>query len=475
MTFKRHHPLVFRGFAATIPLGLAYLAGYLQRAGHTVGIVDYQVGDYDIGKEIRRFRPDILGLSICSPAVAHALDLAATARAVRPDLLIVAGGAHVTAYRTSFLASAPDIDVLVIGEGELTIVELVRRCEASESLTGLPGLVRREDGQVIEEAGESPIIKDLGELPMMPLELFEVRKYFPLPGTFRRLPSIPMATTRGCPFKCTFCNSKGVWSHVRTRPPLAVADEIERVVRDWGAREIYFVDELFTVRKRSVQTLCEELLRRNIRVGWKCCSRVDTVDAETLKLMKRAGCFMISYGVESGDDRILKIMKKGTTTDQVRSAFRATKAAGIDTMAFFMLNSYGETKESIEKTLQFSRELQPDFVNFELFKPFPGIEMRRQIEADPLCTINREIWDDWNEFTVGNQVFYTQGELDEAYLSRVYEHAIKGFYLRPSFIAKSLVRMKSFDQFKSYCKTFVNMLSVRALPQDVAPKADHVR
>jgi radical SAM superfamily enzyme YgiQ (UPF0313 family) len=172
---------------------------------------------------------------------------------------------------------------------------------------------------------------------------------------------------------------------------------------------------------------------------------------------------MISYGVESGDDRILKIMRKGITTNQVRNVFRMTKDAGIACMAFFILNSYGETRETIEKTLAFAKELDPDFLNFELFKPFPGIEMRRQIENDPSCRIDENIWNDWNEFTVGNQIFYVQNDLDEAYLKNVYERAIKGFYLRPAFIFKSMLNMKSFDQFKCYAKTALNMLTVKTL------------
>ncbi len=463
MTFQKHHPLVYKGFAATVPLGIAYMSAYLERAGHTVAVVDYQVGQYDIAREIERYWPDVFGVSLCSPAVPHASELVRTARRVAPDVRILAGGPHVSAYREAMLDTCPELDLLVVGEGERTLLDLVARWSGGRSVRDVPGIIYR-DGPDKVATGPGREIPDLAELPRMPLHLFDIARYYPLPGTFRRLPSIAMATSRGCPFPCTFCNSKDIWNkRVRMRPPEAVVDEIASLVARYGAREIYFVDELFTLKRAHVVTFCEDLLHRGIRIGWKCCSRVDTVDRELLELMKRSGCFMISYGVESGDDRILEIMKKGITTDQVVETFRVTREVGIARMAFFMLNSYGETRATVEKTLALSREIEPDFLNFELFKPFPGIEMRRMIEADPACSIRRDIWDDWEAFTVGNRIFYTQNDLDEDYLKEVYARAIRGFYLTPSFILKSLAGMRSFDQFKSYFKTFLNMLSVRLL------------
>lgn len=462
MAFKRHHPLVFKGFAATIPLGIAYLAAYLEQDGHRVHVLDYQIADYDIAAELERIQPDVLGLSICSPAFTHAAALAREAKRALPELIIVAGGPHVTEYRDEVLRRCPELDLVVLGEGERTLPMLVERWSKGKGIEDVPGVLYRQDGDVVD-TGPGRVISDLEELPMMPFHLFDVKKYHPLPGTFRRLPSVAMATSRGCPYHCTFCNSRGLFNKVRLRPPAAVADEVEFVVREYGAREIYFVDELFTAKRSNVMRFCEELLKRELRIGWKCCARVDSVDLEMLGLMKKSGCFMISYGVESGDDRILQIMKKGITTNQVRETFRITRDAGIARMAFFILNSYGETRRSVEKSLTLCREIRPDFVNFELFKPFPGIEMRKQIENDPDCRIDRAIWDDWEEFTVGNRIFYTQNDLDEAYLTRVYERAIKGFYLTPSFIARSLLNMKSYEQFKCYVKTFLNMITVRVL------------
>ncbi len=463
MAFKKHHPLVFKGFAATIPLGIAYLCAYLERAGHTLRVIDFQIGKYDMVREIERFKPDLLGLSICSPAITHAQEIVQTTRSTWPNLTIVAGGPHVTEFREQVFDTIPNLDLLVIGEGERTMVALAERMEKGLPYDDLKGIVVKKEGRFFF-TGKGEVIKDLAELPRMPLHLFEVRKYYPLPGTFRRLPSIAMATTRGCPFKCTFCNSRTLSSETpRIRPPQAIVEEIEWLTRTYHAREIYFVDELFTLKRSHVMAFCEEMIRRQINIGWKCCSRVDTVDREMLQLMKQSGCFMISYGVESGDDQMLKRMKKGITTDQIRKTFRITREVGIERMAFFILNSYGETRASLQKTLQFSKELKPDFVNFELFKPFPGIEMRRQIEADPGCRINREIWDDWNEFTVGNHIFYSQNDLTEAFLKKEYEQAIKNFYLNIPFIFKSLIKMKSVDQFKCYLKTFLNMLSVKAL------------
>lgn len=463
MTFKKSHPLVFKGFAATIPLGLAYMAAYLEKGGHKVDILDYQIGDYDISAEIKRLKPDILGISICSPAVPHAFNIAKAARLVSPKLTIVAGGAHISAYGERILKDCSAIDILVIGEGELTILELTNKIEKGDVIKDIKGIVYRSEDEFIS-TGNRPLINDLSQLPMMPLHLFDLNKYYPLPGTFKRLPSLAMSTSRGCPFKCTFCNSKGIWGNsVRMRPAKAVVDEIEYVVNTYNVKEIYFVDELFTMKRSNVVTFCEELIKREIKIGWKCCSRVDTVDRELLQLMKRSGCFLISFGVESGDDKILGVMKKGISADKVRETFKIGKEVGIQRMAFFILNSYGETRETIQKTISLSKEIKPDFVNFELFKPFPGIEMRKLIEDDSACKINWKIWDDWDEFTVGNRIFYTQNDVDELYLKQVYEKAIKGFYFNPFFILKSLIHMRSYQQFKSYFKTFLNMLTVKVL------------
>ena len=255
MVFEKHHPLVFKGFAATVPLGLAYIAAYLERSGHQVHVIDFQIGNFDIADEIRTFKPNMLGLSICSPALPHAKEIAAIARKTDPNLAIIAGGPHVSFFREAMFKEIPELDLIVPGEGELVTTNLADRL-SKNGVLDVPGVIYRQGTEFVS-TGVEPQVEDLSNLPMLPLHLFNVRKYYPLPGNFRQLPSIAMSTSRGCPYQCTFCN-KGIWTHkARVRPPLSVVDDIEAAVRKYHAREVYFVDELFTMKRANVVTFCE--------------------------------------------------------------------------------------------------------------------------------------------------------------------------------------------------------------------------
>ncbi len=461
-SYQKHHPLVFKGFQATLPLGLAYIAGVLERDGHQVRILDFQIEDYNLSHELATFQPDLAGISVCSPSARNAFHLARELKKLNPSLPIVAGSHHISVYEEEIFSQTDDFDILSIGESEETMAELVSVLSGGGELSAVKGIIFKENGEVIKNEPRE-FLKDLDQLPFVPLHLFEIKRYRPLPGTFTRLPNMVMITTRGCPYHCTFCN-KSIWGGAcRFRSALNVVEEIELAVRNFGIREIYFCDDTFTLKRKRVIEFCEELLRRNLKVGWKCCARVDTVDREILRLMKRAGCFLITFGAESGSDEMLRRIKKGITTDQIRNAFQLAREEKIQRGAFFMLNIPGDTIETTEATISFSREIKPDFLHFEFIKPFPGIPMRQEIEENPRCTINHDLWNSWEDFTVGNKLFFTQEGLSEEYLRDAYNHAVKDFYLRPGYILKSFGRLKSWAQFDSYFKTALNLLTVKVI------------
>lgn len=455
------HTLVYRkGYGTAIPLGLGYVAARLIKAGHRVRIFDFQVENSDLFGLIDSFKPDILGLSVTTPTAKASARLAGQLRERNPGLPIMTGGPHATTLKTAMFAESPAYDYLIVGEGEQTTPELLDALNGGRSLESVLGLCFRRGDEIVEN-GPRPYLSDLDDLPRLPVELFHYERYVPTPGTFIHLPNIAFLSTRGCPFHCVFCNKSMFGNTLRQMSAARMVDEIEQMRSRFRIREINFFDDTFTVNRNRVFEFCELLRERRVDVRWKCNSRVNTVTREMLFAMKKAGCFSISFGVESGDDGVLKRIRKGITTDQARDAFRWSREAGILRAAFFMLNLPGDTRKTVEKTLAFSLEIDPEFVSFELLKPLPGTFIREALEGEPNLSIREDLWNDWDQCTVANRVFFTQNDLTEEYLQDAFNRAVKGFYLKPGYVARALLRIRSWAQFKSYAAAAMNILRAK--------------
>jgi anaerobic magnesium-protoporphyrin IX monomethyl ester cyclase len=464
--FNSFHPVQYTNAEKPLPLALAYLAGVAQRAGHRLRVLDYQIDNSSIESELKNFRPDVVAFSIYSKEYAHAMELIDRIKRYRRSIRIVAGGPHVNAYKGKLLFENTNIEFLVSREGEHTFVELLQTVEAAGDYKKIKGLIFRDACGRIHVNEKRPFIKNLDSLPFMALEHFRVDKYYPAPGTFRKLPSILMITARGCPYRCTFCNTDLFGKSIRFRSAENVLEEIESCVKTYGAKEINFVDETFTMNRERTVDICQGLLRRNIKIGWKCSTRVDCVDKDLLKLMKRSGCFYVGFGVESGSDRILEKLKKGITTDQIRKAFGEAREVGILRAAYFMMNVPGETPSEIETSIQFSREIDPDFLNFELIKPYYGTQLRKEIENNPDIKINSKMWEKWDKYSAGNHLYYTQKGVDGKYLKNAYDRAVKKFYIRPRYILRMIFEIRSFKQLAAYVRAFLNALRIRVVFDD---------
>lgn len=460
-SFKSFHPVQFSGAEKTLPLSLAYIAAVLERDGHIIQVVDYQVDKSKITDVFKEFAPDIVGITAYSKEFTHALKIMKDISHIDKNISVIIGGPHVNAYQEKVFEQTDLPDYLVLQEGEETIRELVTCLENNYDVKKVNGIIYREDRENIVRTEKRSFIKDLDNLPFMALRYFKVVKYYPEAGTFRRLPSVTMVTSRGCPYQCTFCNTDLFGKNVRLRSAENVVDEIEYIVKTYHAKEINFCDETLTINRQRMFQICEGILQRNLKIEWKCSTRVDQVDADLLKFMKKSGCFLIGYGVESGSQRVLESLKKGITLEKIRNAFYETRKAGITSMAYFMMNVPGETIEDIEQSIKFSREIKPDFLNFELIKPYRGTELRDIIENAPNITINTELWDKWEEYSAGNRLFYVQKGVPKEYLHDAYKRAVKNFYLNPQFIFKAILQIRSFRQLKSYVRSFLNMLRVK--------------
>ena len=383
------------------PLGLAYLAAALERAGVEVRILDLVVRPYTpelLEALLSDFRPDAAGVTAVTMTVDHALGVLADLKAIAPDLPTVIGGPHVSFQAEETLRLAPAVDYVVVGEGEETVVELARAIEAGADFESIPGLAYRRNNGIHQTDPRPPGI-DVDTLAP------PARHLLPL-GRYRALGmAISMTTSRGCPFQCIFCvGRRMVGAKVRYRDPISVVDEMA-VLAGYGFHQINIADDLFTANKRHCLEVCDEILRRGLRVKWTSFARVDTVSPEVLVAMKRAGCGAVSFGVETGDPEIMKTIRKGITLGQVIEAVEMCNRAGIIPHASFILGLPGETPDTLARTIAFGEKLKKLGVShgFHLLAPFPGTRVRDEAQGYGLKILT----DDWRRYHANRSVVET--------------------------------------------------------------------
>ncbi len=352
------------------PFGLMSLGSYLEMKGFEVLIEDYVVNPCSRDRAeriLKEFRPRAVGATGVTMNIKPALEILRDYKDIDPGIVTVAGGPHVTFDAENILAEYAFLDYVVRGEGERTIHELLSMKNPS-SVSDIPGLSYRENGTIVHNP-DRELIKDINELPLPARHLVQLSKY--------RAIGLPanMVTSRGCPFPCIFCvGRKMVGSRVRYFDVQRVVDEFE-MLSGLGFRQINIVDDLFTVNKKRCIEICDEIARRGIDHPWTAFARVDTVSAELLAAMKRAGCTTLCFGVESGNQEILDRVKKKITLDKCREAVRLCNEAGIVPMTSYILGLPGETADTVRETLDFSRNLSPSY-GFHILAPFPGTEVR---------------------------------------------------------------------------------------------------
>ncbi|MCP3951403.1 MAG: B12-binding domain-containing radical SAM protein [Desulfobacterales bacterium] len=361
------------------PLGLAFIAAVLERAGLEVKILDYVVFPYSravLAAEIKIFQPAILGLTAVTMTFENAIAVVQAAKAINPDIITVMGGPHVTFRARKTLVEHPELDVIVLGEGEETIVDLTRAIENEQNWHSIKGLVFRNGPEIVDTGHKPPGI-NVDTLPL------PARHLLPL-GRYRALNlSISMTTSRGCPFKCIFCiGRKMVGAKVRYRAPVKVVDEMESLAA-YGFNQINLADDLFTANAGHCTAVCEEIIKRRLKIKWTSFARVDTVSLEVLEKMKAAGCTAVSFGVETGSPATLKTIRKGITLEQVVAAVKLCTRAGLQPHASFILGLPGETEQTLQETLAFGEQLEKLGVayGFHLLAPFPGTEVRENCDA----------------------------------------------------------------------------------------------
>lgn len=423
------------------PLGLAYLGAVSEQRGHEVRILDMEVEESPLSLVLREERPDLVGITANTIQIKAAWRVAREIKA-EMALPIVLGGPHPTVLPEES-AQRPEVDIVVRGEGEATWVDLCPRLEEGASLEEIEGISYRQNGRVVHNPDRPPIT-DVDSLPFPAHHLFKMERYTNLQPTLDTVEgkSFSMLTSRGCPYRCTYCSQilPRVW---RMRSPENVVAEWRWLVKDLGAKEIGVLDDSFNIDRQRVLAICDLLISEGLNhVPWIMINgiRANLVDEELLGRMREAGCIRTAFGVESGNQEILDtVIDKRLTLEEIRAAFKAANSVGMETIGFFIIGLPGETEETIEDTIRFACELDPLVANFSMATPFPGTEMREVVlEKGRLLA---QDWDDYAFFE--NRPSFEMDGLPAELVERKWKEAYRRFYLRPNRIVRTLLRKKT--------------------------------
>ena len=433
-----HHPLF-------PPLGLAYMAAVLEQNSFEVKIVDCPVCEMDHEKlkaELVSFQPTIVGIGAMTPIIESALKSAHVAKEACPDAKVVMGGPHVTFADKQILSEDKDVDIIVRGEGEETLLELAEQSPEFRKIGDIEGITFRRDTQIIQSPNR-PFIQNLDALPLPAYKYIPIKKY-----RITGMKLLPIISSRGCPFQCSFCVASQMFgARYRARSPKNVLDEIEWLKDEYKAEGIAFQDDTLTFDKKRTLEICDGMIERKLKLPWGCSSRADVVTKEVLAKMAEAGCDEICFGVESGCQRIRDSLKKRVTTKQCENAVKWAKEAGIFVTVSVILGYPGETKETLQESLDFVRKVEPDDVWLCHATPYLGTELRAIVESN-----GWKMAEDWKLYNTMNPIFEDPllpakqiAEMRKAFYNKFYgpryivHQAVKG-YVKGNMYSKIMAR-----------------------------------
>ncbi|MBI2303831.1 MAG: cobalamin B12-binding domain-containing protein [Chloroflexi bacterium] len=432
------------------PIGLAYIAAFLREEGIPVEILDLaalNLDDSQTQEEIERRDPDIVGITAVTNTIEEAYNVSRLAK--RSNRKVIVGGAHASILPEQTLEECKDIDITARGEGEHTLLEIAR----GKPLNEVKGISYRV-GNTIVTNPPRPFIKRLDELPFPAWDLLPLKRYWS-PGV-KRYPFALLVTSRGCPYSCSFCTTRTVLGkEFRSRSPENVIAEVDELVNRYGVKEINIVDDNFTLLPDRAEKICDLLIEREYDLIWKTGNgiRADRVTYPLILKMKRAGCYFLAFGVESGNQKILDLINKGETLEQIRTAVKWAKEARLMTEGFFMIGNDGEGEKEIRETIEFAKELDVDFAQFQIYIPFPGSSHSDKIISEG--NLHARSWKDYNAF---NKPIFSYGGLTPELMERMQKIAYREYYLRPQIIFRKTLEIRSFKQLKAYFRAALSVL-----------------
>ena len=430
-------------------LGLCYLAAVTRDKGFKVEIIDavaLGMGCEELAKEILIRAPKYVGISSVTISIYYAATLARLIKEKNKNIKIIVGGAHITAVPNETMEKFSEFDIGVLGEGEITIVELLKALEEDRNLDNIPGIIFRSNGK-LKITPKRDFIKDLDILPMPAWDLLpDMSHYFPPAWSLNESNAGLLITSRGCAARCIYCDRSAFGHTCRAHSAEYVLKMIGHLYHKYNIRYFRINDDNFILFKKRLQEICQRIIKDGPKITWSCFARADGVDLEMLKLMKRAGCWQISYGVETASQEIHDLEKKNITVERIEQAIRWTHEAGIKTIAFCMIGHPLETPRTIRETVNFVKRLRVDDFKMMFLVPFPGTEL--YANAEKYGTLER----DWNKMNAYTGPCFIPNGITKDELIEYRDKAFIEFYLQPRIVFSYIGSIKTMKQFVTIIK-----------------------
>ena len=415
----------------------------------------------DVVEKLGALDPDVIGVTLTSVDWENSRWMISEMKKRFPGATVVVGGIHPTLWQERCIDECDGIDYVVKGEGEYTMRELVNCLDKKQIPLDIPGLVFYNKGQLVKTP-DRPTVEDINSLPMPAHQLAPPKDYLPSPTFYNRLPHANIIGARGCPYLCTFCHTD---RHTRMRSAKNIADEVEWLVKEQGVKDIAFWDDTFTLSEKRALEFCDEILERGLDVDWAVNARVDRVSEKLLRRMKEAGCWRILYGIESGVQKNLDTLKKGTKVEQIRKAVNLTSKLGMEAYGTFMFGIPGETFEEGLQTIEFACSIDLDYAVFVNLTPLPGSEVYQDL-LDGKIKPAKFTKDRFNF----KNVSFVPDTLTEDQIRFLIQEAHHRFYLRPGLVWKKIRRMKSILDLKKYINGFLLLATAKYMKKPVEPQ-----
>lgn len=426
------------------PTDLMYLAAIAEQCGYEAMIRDYsQGGNFEV--DLKEFQPDFLVANIATPTFQSDMMAIKLAKDINPSICTIVKGAPFLTYNTNTIYENPFIDYVIIGEAEFTLKEILEGVPDNEIL----GICYRENFQPIKNE-KRPFIENLDELPFPARHLVD-NSIYRRPDNGKVQAVVKVA--RGCPFHCFFCLATPVsGAKVRKRSPENIVAELKECVEKYNIRNFLFWSDIFNLDREWTLELCKKIIESGLKITWSSNTRADTMDDEMAKMMYKSGCRLVSIGVESGSQKMLDNIGKKITLDNIRNTVKILKKNKIKIYNYFVIGLPWETEETVEETIKFAIELDSNFISFYTATPLPGTKYFAYAMLNKLVEGNLDFRSAYYEPVVRSE------SLSKERIFELHKQAVKRFYLRPKFILKTLLSLRSFTEFKNYFIAGMNLL-----------------